>query len=69
MSLFQFITKENIMLLKDYITPERIAEFKAADSGSIYVQDLLLENDIWVDMGDSRIDKLLNLFDRAVLNN
>jgi hypothetical protein len=57
------------MLLKDYITPERIAEFKAADSGSIYVQDLLLENDIWVDMGDSRIDKLLNLFDRAVINN
>ena len=57
------------MLLKDYITPERIAEFKAVDSGSIYVQDLLLENDIWVDMGDSRIDKLLNLFDRAVINN
>jgi len=56
------------MLLKDYITPERIAEFKAADSGSIYVQDLLLDNNIWVEAGDSRIDKLLNLFDRAVAN-
>jgi hypothetical protein len=56
------------MLLKDYVTPERIEEFKVADSGSIYVQDLLLDNGIWVEMGDSRIDKLLNLFDRAVAN-
>ena len=57
------------MLLKDYITPERIAEFKAADSGSIYVQELLDENDIYVEMGDRRIDALLNLFDRAAVNN
>tara|TARA_R110000868_G_scaffold59826_1_gene183487 strand:+ start:652 stop:825 length:174 start_codon:yes stop_codon:yes gene_type:complete len=57
------------MLLKDYITPVRIEEFKAADSGSIYVQDLLLDNGIYVDMGDRRIDALLNLFDRAAINN
>jgi hypothetical protein len=57
------------MLLKDYITPARLEEFKAADSGSIYVQDLLLDNGIYVDMGDRRIDALLNLFDRAVASN
>ena len=57
------------MLLKDYINPARIVEFKAADSGSIYVQDLLLDNGIYVDMGDRRIDALLNLFDRAVAAN
>jgi hypothetical protein len=57
------------MLLKDYITQERIQEFKVADSGSIYVQDLLLDNGIYVEMGDRRIDALLNLFDRAVINN
>jgi len=57
------------MLLKDYITPERLAEFKVADSGYIYVQDLFDENDIYVEIGDPRIDILLDLFDRAVLNN
>ena len=57
------------MLLKDYITQERIQEFKVADSGSIYVQDLFLDNGIYVEMGDRRIDALLNLFDRAVVNN
>ena len=57
------------MLLKDYVTQERIQEFKVADSGSIYVQDLFLDNGIYVEMGDRRIDALLNLFDRAVVNN
>tara|TARA_R110000868_G_scaffold138498_1_gene352666 strand:+ start:209 stop:382 length:174 start_codon:yes stop_codon:yes gene_type:complete len=57
------------MLLKDYITPVRIEEFKVADSGSIYVQDLLLDNGIYVEMGDHRIDALLNLFDQATINN
>ena len=57
------------MLLKDYVTQERIQEFKVADSGSIYVQDLLLDNGIYVEMGDRRIDSLLNLFDRAAVNN
>jgi hypothetical protein len=57
------------MLLKDYITQERIQEFKVAESGAIYVQDLLLDNGIYVEMGDRRIDALLNLFDRAVINN
>jgi len=57
------------MLLKDYVTQVRIQEFKVADSGSIYVQDLLLDNGIYVEMGDRRIDSLLNLFDRAVVNN
>lgn len=54
------------MLLKDYVTEERIKEFIVADSGSIYVQDLLLDNGIYVSMGDHRIDILLDLFDRAI---
>jgi len=57
------------MLLKDYVTQVRIQEFKVADSGYIYVQDLFDENDIYVEIGDPRIDILLDLFDRAVLNN
>jgi hypothetical protein len=56
------------MLLKDYINPERVKEFKVAESGAIYVQDLLLENGIYVEMGDRRIDALLNLFDQAVFS-
>lgn len=54
------------MLLKDYVTEERIKEFIVTDSGSIYVQDLLLDNGIYVSMGDHRIDILLDLFDRAI---
>jgi hypothetical protein len=54
------------MLLKDYVTEERIKEFIVADSGYIYVQDLLLDNHIWVEVGDYRIDILLDLFDRAI---
>ena len=54
------------MLLKDYVTEDRIKEFIVADSGYIYVQDLLLDNHIWVEVGDHRIDILLDLFDRAV---
>tara|TARA_R110000868_G_scaffold402039_1_gene677994 strand:- start:547 stop:726 length:180 start_codon:yes stop_codon:yes gene_type:complete len=56
------------MLLKDYINPERVKEFKVAESGAIYVQDLLLDSGIYVEMGDSRINALLNLFDQAVFN-
>jgi hypothetical protein len=55
------------MKLIDYVTPQRVQEFKVADSGSIYVQDLLLDNGIYVEMGDRRIDALLNIFDRAVI--
>ena len=54
------------MLLKVYVTEERIKEFIVADSGYIYVQDLLLDNNIWIEVGDYRIDILLDLFDRAV---
>ena len=54
------------MLLKDYVTEERIKEFIVADSGYIYVQDLLLDNNIWVEVGDYRIDILLDMFDRAI---
>ena len=55
------------MKLIDYVTPQRVEEFKVADSGSIYVQDLLLDNGIYVEMGDRRIDALLNIFDREVI--
>jgi hypothetical protein len=57
------------MKLIDYVTPERIEEFKKADSGFIYVEDLLLDNGVYVEAGDRRIDSLLMLFDKAILEN
>jgi len=54
------------MILKELVTPIRVQEFINADSGTIYVQDLLLDRGVYVEVHDRRVESLLMMFDRAV---
>jgi hypothetical protein len=54
------------MILKELVTPTRVQEFINADSGTIYVQDLLLDRGVYVEVHDRRVESLLMMFDRAV---
>jgi len=54
------------MILKELVTPIRVKEFINADSGTIYVQDLLLDRGVYVEVHDRRVESLLTMFDRAV---